>query len=201
MDKETFLHQLQRRLAYLPISETAKPIAFYAECIDDRMEDGMTEEEAVAALGSLDEIVREIEGSLPLGTVVRERVRADQAKRGGGWILLAVLGSPIWVPLLIAALAVVLGVYIALWGCLIGVYAVWGTLAFTGVVLLVYGAARCFTLGLYASFMVFGLACILLGGFLLLWRPCLSLAKLLWRLTRRFGRWLKTRILKGGRKA
>ena len=52
MRKQEFLDRLERLLACLPADQVAESKAFYAEVIDDRMEDGMTEEEAVAAMGS-----------------------------------------------------------------------------------------------------------------------------------------------------
>lgn len=201
MDKQEFLSELRRRLAWLPASETEGPIAFYAEGIDDRVEDGMSEREAVAALGGLEEIVREIERTIPVGTLVRERVRSSREGRGGLWTLLVVLGFPLWLPLLIAAGAVALSVYIVLWAVIVSLYAVLFALAVTGLTLLVYGLVRCFQLGLYPSLMVFGLGFFSLGLGILLFRPCTLLVKALLRLTKRFGPWLKGLIGKGGRKA
>ena len=48
MNKQEFLSALQNALAGLPKKDRQKTLAFYSEMIDDRMEDGMTEEEAVA---------------------------------------------------------------------------------------------------------------------------------------------------------
>ena len=60
MKKAEFLALLRERLADFSNEDAEKSAAFYSEMIDDRMEEGMTEEEAVAALGSLDDIVRSI---------------------------------------------------------------------------------------------------------------------------------------------
>lgn len=51
MKKAEFLACLRQRLISLPEDEAGKSAAFYSEMIDDRIEEGMTEEEAVAALG------------------------------------------------------------------------------------------------------------------------------------------------------
>ena len=51
-------------------------------------------------------------------------------------IVLLVLGSPIWLSLLIAAIAVVLSVYISLWSIIISLWAVFGSIvacAFAGI--------------------------------------------------------------------
>jgi len=60
MRKFEFLEELKHRLSKLSDCEIEKTASFYAECIDDRIEEGMTEEEAVCALGSIDSIVKEI---------------------------------------------------------------------------------------------------------------------------------------------
>ena len=51
MNKTEFLDALRHALGKLPSYEVEQSIAFYAEMIDDRIEDGMSEQEAVAALG------------------------------------------------------------------------------------------------------------------------------------------------------
>lgn len=59
MNKTQFLEELSRRLEGLSDAERRIALDFYAELISDRMEEGMSEEEAVAALGSIDQIVRD----------------------------------------------------------------------------------------------------------------------------------------------
>ena len=56
MNKQEFLDRLRKGLSGLPQAEREERLLFYSEMIDDRMEEGLTEEEAVAALGSLEEI-------------------------------------------------------------------------------------------------------------------------------------------------
>ncbi len=73
MTKEEFAAQLRHRLEHMPEAETDKSVEFYLELIDDRMEEGADEAEAVAALGSLDEITANIVAELPLAAAVRER--------------------------------------------------------------------------------------------------------------------------------
>lgn len=195
MNKTRFLDTLRVCLAGFPPEEAERTLAFYAESIDDRIEDGLSEEEAVAAMGSPEEIARELAGSLPFGTIVRERVRT-----GGMPLLLLILGAPLWIPLLVAAAVVVFAVYISIWSLFTAAVSVLFAFGITAVILLVYGAARCFTLGFYPSLMVFGLALISAGLALLIAPLYGPISKGLFRLTRRFGRWMKGRLLKGGRK-
>ncbi|MBQ7459869.1 MAG: DUF4097 family beta strand repeat protein [Oscillospiraceae bacterium] len=62
MNKKEFIDELCKRLRKTPADEAERTVNYYSEAIDDRIEDGMTEEEAVAALGSIDDIVREVIG-------------------------------------------------------------------------------------------------------------------------------------------
>ncbi len=59
MTKQDFLAALERALAKLPHAEAQQAIAFYDEAISDRVEDGMSENDAVASLGDVDEIARQ----------------------------------------------------------------------------------------------------------------------------------------------
>ena len=52
MTKLEFLSQLERALSALPAAERADRLDFYREMIDDRMEEGLTEQQAVEAIGS-----------------------------------------------------------------------------------------------------------------------------------------------------
>ena len=132
MSKTEFLYELRRRLAGLPQAEIEERIAFYNEMIDDRVEEGLTEEEAVAEIGPVEEIVNQIMAEIPLTAIVRERVKPKRALRA--WeIILLVLGSPIWLSLLIAAFAVGLSLYIVLWSLVVCLWAVVVSLAASAV--------------------------------------------------------------------
>ncbi len=123
MNKQQFLNELRSRLSGLPHADLEERISFYGEMIDDRTEDGLTEEEAVAGIGSVDEIVAQILDEVPLSALVKEKVRQRRAMKL--WeIILIVLGFPIWFSLLIAAFAIVLSLYISLWAIVISIWAV-----------------------------------------------------------------------------
>ena len=62
MTRIEFLTELDRRLEVLPREEADRHLAYYAEILADRSEDGMTDEEAVASLESLDTITSRILG-------------------------------------------------------------------------------------------------------------------------------------------
>lgn len=64
MRKEGFLTALRAGLTGLSPEGVEKLVEFCSEMIDDRMEDGLTEEEAVAAAGSLDELIQQAKTEL-----------------------------------------------------------------------------------------------------------------------------------------
>lgn len=64
MRKEEFLTALRAGLTGLLPEGVEKLVEFCSEMIDDRMEDGLTEEEAVAAAGSLDELIQQAKTEL-----------------------------------------------------------------------------------------------------------------------------------------
>ena len=51
MTKLKFLLLLNERLSHLPSKEVEERLAFYSEMIEDRMEEGLSEEEAVSEVG------------------------------------------------------------------------------------------------------------------------------------------------------
>lgn len=59
MNKQTFLDELNRLTASLSPQERDRLLDYYREMIEDRVEDGILEEEAVAALGDPADIARE----------------------------------------------------------------------------------------------------------------------------------------------
>lgn len=60
MTKREFLERLERCLASMDASERSSMVEFYEEQIDDRMDDGMAEEAAVASLESPEDIAANI---------------------------------------------------------------------------------------------------------------------------------------------
>ncbi len=123
MTKNEFLSVLRDRLSELPAADVERSLEFYGEMIDNGIEDGRTEEEAVTAIGTPDEIAQRIISEIPLSQLVKAKVKSRRTP-GGGEILLLILGAPLWIPLLVAAAAVLLAVYVSLWSVVISLYAV-----------------------------------------------------------------------------
>ena len=147
MNKSEFLAELRSRLVGLPQNEIEERLSFYGEMIDDRVEEGATEEDAVAGIGSIDEIVAQILEDVPLWSIVKEKVKKKREKTEKkrrslkAWeIVLIVLGFPVWLPLLIAAFAVILSLYLTLWALVISIWAVFVSLAACGLAGIIAGA-------------------------------------------------------------
>lgn len=123
MGKIEFLAKLREGLSGLPQEELAERLTFYREMIDDRMEEGLSEEEAVSAVGTVDEIVSQILADIPFATLAKERRK--EKRRFNAWeIVLLILGFPLWFSLLAAAFAVVLSLYVSLWAVILSLWAV-----------------------------------------------------------------------------
>jgi len=65
MNKHEFIAWLRSRLSDVPQQELDRVAGFYASAIDERVEDGMSEAEAVHALGEPEALLREIRSTLP----------------------------------------------------------------------------------------------------------------------------------------
>lgn len=140
MKKLKFLLSLHEKLSTLPQEEVEERLRFYSEMIEDRMEEGVPEEEAVAAVGSVEEIAAQIAAEIP--TTKADKEIAKPKRRLKVWeITLLVLGSPIWVSLLIAVFAVGLSLYISWWSVLISLWAVFGSTVVCGSFGIVAGVA------------------------------------------------------------
>ena len=172
MSRDAFIGELRHRMAGLPQQTVERTVEYYGELIADSMEDGLTEEEAVARLGSLDEIVASVVKDTPLTQIVQTRVQEGKKKGISGWvILLLVLGAPVWLPVLIAVLAVLFALFIALWAVVIALWAVVAAVILTGLAALVAGVVELCRLHLPQGL-------VLLGGGLV----CLGLCALLFLL-------------------
>ncbi|MBQ4293480.1 MAG: DUF1700 domain-containing protein [Lachnospiraceae bacterium] len=193
MNKETFLNALRERLSRLPQDDIEERLAFYGEMIDDRIEEGMTEEEAVAAVGTVEEIAKQVTSEIPLHKLVAGRVKPKRKLKG--WeIALLIIASPVWIPLLAALVVIVFSAVIALWAGAACVYAV--TLVFgVTAVLSLPAAVFLFTLGIPSGgLFLIGAALFLAGLTILMVFLSILVTKGVLFLSRKFLTWLKSRF-------
>ena len=127
MKREGFIESLKMALGDLPEEEIQSSLAYFNEMIDDRIDEGMTEEEAVADMGHVDEIAAKL---LAENQTLVERVKDKfiPKRRLATWeIILLVLGFPIWGSLLLAAVAILFSMVVAV--AAIGIGAIAGVFA------------------------------------------------------------------------
>ncbi len=110
MDKKQFLAALRRALRDLPKEEREKFVLYYQEMIEDHMENGCTEQEAVAQVGDVQAIAADILREQDIFPPAKPRKRMPV----WGWVLV-VLGSPFWGPILAAVFCIVFSVYLIIW--------------------------------------------------------------------------------------
>lgn len=189
MNKQQFLSALRRGLSQLPPEEIEKQAAYYSELIDDMVEDGMTEYEAVSRLGSVEDIYQDILQNMPLPLLVR-----TGAKPKGGWtalsIVLIILGFPIWFSLAVAVLAVIFSVYIVIWVVVIVAFAVVLALAACAVAAIVAFVRLLFG-SVALAILALGCAFVLAGFGIAAWLLAVAFAKLVVRATAAIGRSVK----------
>ena len=131
MTKTEFLSALRTGLAGLPEKDIEERVSFYAEMIDDRTEEGLTEEEAVNAVGPVGKVISQIAEETPLSKLVKEKIKPKR-RLTGLEIALLILGAPLWIPLLIAAFSVLFATFAAFWSVIIALWAVFVSLAACG---------------------------------------------------------------------
>lgn len=174
MKKDSFLKTLEEKLTGLPREDVQRSLDFYQEAIDDRMDSGLTEEAAVADLGAPEEIANQILAETSLPKLIRAKVTPSRALKA--WeIVLLILGSPLWLSLLLAAAAVALAVYLVIWSLLISAYAVVLSVGLSGIVLLVRGFGNLLYTGM--GLVMMGLSVLLFFAANVAARAILALSK------------------------
>lgn len=194
MTKSEFLEKLKSGLHGLPDKELKSSLEYYGEMIDERIESGLSEEDAVAQLGDPETVAREILLDLPLSTLIKQN-----CKRKNPWkvweIVLLVLGSPLWLSLGLTAVALVFTLYALLW---VVVAVLWTVDIAVGVAGLA-GFLSAFPL-LLSSFpnalFNFGLGILCAGVAVVGFFGCLALTKLFYKLSIRILKQIKSMIIR-----
>ncbi len=98
MTRKEFLTELDHRLSSLPRREAEEHLNYYAEMLADRMEEGMSEEEAVGSMESVDTIAARI-----LSTRYTGPVKSSRSKNGA---IIATVAAVIAVTAAVVALVI-----------------------------------------------------------------------------------------------
>ena len=186
MTKVEFFTALSNNLKDLPKIELREHINFYNEMIADRMEEGLSEEEAVAMIGSADDIAAQIRFDfVPVAKGNKREFKAWE-------IVFLVLGSPIWLSLLIAAAAVVFSLYIVIWALVVSLWAVFVSLICAGFTLVLS-----FIIGFIAGWNILNIVAVVGCGFvciglsIFMFFACKAITKGVVILSKNIALWIK----------
>lgn len=117
MTKNEFKKLLEQRIQVLETQERERILNFYEETIDDSIEDGCNEEEAVSKLGDLDMIVNDIFAENHIVKLQTSTEKQSPIKKNRLYVLLfLIFTSPLWLALGTAVLTLLLSAYILV-GC------------------------------------------------------------------------------------
>ena len=194
MNKYEFLKLLESSLKDLPNSEIKKSLNYYSEMIDDRIEDGESESDAVASLGSVDEIAISVKSQTQLSTQTKETV-----KRKSGYkvliIILIVLGSPKWLSILLALFSIILSIYVTVASIIIALFSVVASFLLGGAAA-VFGSPIIMYSNIQTGIFCIGAGLILFGIGVFLAYGTVRLSTLIIKFTAYCGRKLKSSIIK-----
>ncbi len=173
MNKQEFLGQLKKGLSGLPKKDIEERLMFYSEMIDDRIEEGLSEAEAIEKIGNINEIISQIltEASKP------------RKKRGVFSVILLILGAPIWFSIFIA-------LFVSLWSVIVSLWAAFGAIiggAFGGVAAGIVIALRDNTL---TGVAIIGAGLFLAGLAILIFHGCNGATKGVALLTKKTVLWI-----------
>ncbi len=187
MTKLEFLDVLYDKLSGLPEKEIEERLTFYSEMIDDSVDEGLSEEEAVARIGAVEDITVDIPDA-----------KAEQAKRKlSPWaIVLLILGAPLWISLLAGAFSVVISLYAALLSVVVSLWAaevaLWGS-ALGG---LAGGSIMICTGNAAAGIALVGISLVCAGLSLIMFYGCTGATKGAGWLTKKTAAGIRNRIFK-----
>lgn len=174
MNKQQFIDLLKYRLSKLPHDEVIKTINFYTEMIEDRIEEGMSEEEAIADLGNIDEITSSIIAEVPVTSYVRNKYNFSKLNPTSKVLIgIAIFfTSPIWIALIavafsltIAGIALIFSLFITCVALLFSSYVLAGSLI----------VSCFFTTNIFASIAILGMGIMVMCISILLTTPVISL--------------------------
>ena len=178
MNKKQFLDELRSKLVGLPDEEVDNRISFYEEMINDRIDEGKSEEEAINEIGTVDEVIREIAKDTPLVSLVKHKMKPKRRLRG--WeVMLIIFSFPFWLPVAITAIALTFAAIVVMWSGAIAVYATEVSMIAT----FFWGIFKYIATGMTDTYFL-GAALLGFGGTILMAFACVGITKGMFRLTR-----------------
>jgi len=195
MNRQEYLDEIKDKLLGLSEEDIDKALDFYMEAIDDRIEDGLTEDQAIKAVGSSDEVAEQILMDTPLPKLVSASVKPRRTLKA--WeIVLIVISAPIWIPLAIALIAIAFSVFVVIFSLIFALIAVLIGLTLGGVGLLAAAIFSIFAGSAGTAVMKLAVGLVAVGIGILLFIPIKACVLWLIELCGRFFKWIKKQFVK-----
>lgn len=174
MTKQEFIDELRTRLSKLPLTDAEEQIRFYEEMINDRMEEGLPEEEAVDDIGSIDFIYNQIAKDAPKSHLKLDKTRQKAESQRRKKIIIIASTSIIWAPVLVAlaaaafgiaisVVAVAISLFVTLWSLVSVVWVLFASFALSSPAALLLGIMNLFSVNAVTGFCLIGCSMIFAG--------------------------------------
>lgn len=177
MRKQEFLSALKRKLKGLPKRDVEERISFYSEMIDDRIEEGVSEDEAVEKIRYSDDISKQIS--------IEKHIKKSKKVRKPWEIALLWIGSPLWISLAVASFAVVIALYASLWSVVVSFWSAFVALTASAICGIVASIPFAIAGNASAGIATFGAALVCGGVAILAFYGCKAVTKCAWWLTKK----------------
>ena len=169
MNKQEFLKAIKKKLKGLPKNEIEERLSFYSEMIEDKKEEGTTEEDAINELGSVDSVASEILNDNEPSLIEKGKKVLNDVKINEAWkIVLIILGFPIWFSLLATVFSVLVSVCASIFAVIVSLYAVCLALVVSAFGTLIMGLVSLFSNNLIQGIAIIGLSLTCFGVSILL---------------------------------
>lgn len=199
MRKQDFIKELRINLSFLPKEEIEDRISFYSELIDDKIEEGLKEEDAIKSIGSVNEIVDQIINDMPLSKIAKEKIKPKR-KLSALEVTLIIIGSPIWLTLLLSLVAILFSLYIVGWSVVISIWAIFISLISALVAGIALAIVSLFSNSALVALSYLGATLVILGLTILMHYVCKIMTKVYIKLTKLIVLSIKKKMLKRGEK-
>lgn len=176
MNKQEFLFGLRTGLSGLPEEEIEERLMFYSEIIDDRVEEGVTEEEAVKEIGNIDDLILQAFTDIPITKLVKERISPKKKLRIWEVVFLAI-GSPLWLSFLLLLFVVFISVYLIIWVFVLVLWAAFVSVAVCGIAGMAAGTALAFNGNVLTGIAVASVSLFCIGLSILACFGCINATK------------------------
>ena len=193
MNRHEYIDSIKEKLKGLSEDDIKKAVEYYEEAIDDRLEDGLTEEQAINSIGTPDEIAEKILMECPITKLVAAKTKPNRSLKA--WeIVLLIVGAPLWITvaalLFVAIILVVILFFTAIVVLVVCIIA--GLLGgLGGVVASIIGMFRYGNM----DFLTMGLSLVTLGASVFLLIPAKNFIIWLFEQIGRFFKWIKRKIV------